>query len=289
MENDELREGQHTPACGHPSQEGNKNDVGAEAGADGARLRPADCAAAATGSPVSGWLEAAAEEARLLPGEHPECIERTSGDKTGKKYDTTGIRFAWLWDVLIRNVPRGLVCPGRSGEAVVQLEKSFSASMVVSLRIMSPTGSGEVLAETSAVGNHVGRERGDVLRGAETVGLKRCLANWGIGIEAYKGTLGAVRGSGSGVRGSKDDARRRPAGSAAAATSSPAEMDDRRLLMEAKKKAAAALQAEGDIVPDCFAAISCVDDRWDFVRLNKLQVSELTPMIRDLLRAMVAA
>lgn len=246
----------------YPSQEGNEN-VGA---------------AAATGSPaglVSGWLEAAAEEARLLPGEHPECIERTSGDKTGKKYDTTGIRFAWLWDVLIRNVPRGLVCPGRSGEAVVQLEKSFSASMVVSLRIMSPTGSGEVLAETSAVGNHVGRERGDVLRGAETVGLKRCLANWGIGIEAYKGTLES--GATSDVRRATEKRR--------GGTPGTGEMDDRRLLLAVKKRAATLLREEKKDLAAML--LSVTDDAWDFARLNKLQPGDLTPELRQSLQDML--
>jgi hypothetical protein len=229
----------------------------------------------APGELVATWLEAAAEAARRLPSEHPECVKRTDGSKTGKRYETAGIRFAWLWEVLIAHVPASLLCPGRAEVTVEQREDSFSVSMAVSLRIMNPNGSGEVLAETSAIGNHSGRERGDVLRGAETSGLKRCLANWGIGIEAFKGTLGAAPGrtpSGTAGQGNKN-------------RSAPGQMDDRALLLEVKKRAAVALrERKQDVAAE---RLSCPDDVWDFARLNKLQVGDLTPELRHWLHGLL--
>jgi len=122
----------------------------------------------------------------------PEAIQRSYGVDTHKGYDTTGYGIDWLWELLVAEFgPSAII----ASVADVQWEETetksgrrkYVASLRSTIRIMGEES--EVLAEASAFGGHEAFLRGDALKGAETNALKKALARWGIGIEAYKGTI----------------------------------------------------------------------------------------------------
>jgi len=140
-------------------------------------------------------LKEVAEQVREL--NNTPAIQRTytsdrNGIKgTGKGYNTTGYGIDWLWELLINKFGPSYI---RTTISDKEIEAGVTArgrdKYIVSLRATIQIADGaEILAECSAYGGHDAFLRGDALKGAETNAQKKALSKWGIGIDAYKGTL----------------------------------------------------------------------------------------------------
>lgn len=128
----------------------------------------------------------------LLAARLPEeAVQRTEKSKTKKGYDTTGHNYQfvvdrfnevvgfeeWSYDYLIIKTQEGKFSGG---------QPRFEITVQVSIRLRI---NGEWLQARSCVGSHVSMSYGDALKGAITNGFKKTAAFWGVGREAYAGTI----------------------------------------------------------------------------------------------------
>jgi hypothetical protein len=116
-----------------------------------------------------------------------DAIQRTKGTETKKHYDTSGIGYQYLvnrfnevlgnqwgydWEVL-------KTIEGQYGSG----KPNYEITVKVSIWCLSP-GNFRTL-----VGSHISSVHGDALKGAITNSFKKTAAMWGVGRQAYEGTL----------------------------------------------------------------------------------------------------
>lgn len=121
----------------------------------------------------------------------PEAVERTFGEMTGKGYDTVG--YGYQWAVNRFNEVLGLSgwTYSYSFLEVEQVEGLWAVTAEVEITIGRFEGGQFVpyAAPRKAVGGHVARLLADARKGAITNAFKKCAAFWGVGKQAYEGTL----------------------------------------------------------------------------------------------------
>lgn len=125
----------------------------------------------------------------------PEAIERTKGSMTGKGYDTAGIRAQFLINRINEVLGAGSYRVHRTIEV-----RSFTnakgrtmheavCDMTVELGSYDSDGNWKAWAESIGDGGHQAASLIDAKKGAHTGALKRCLAGFGIGKDAWEGKL----------------------------------------------------------------------------------------------------
>ena len=116
-----------------------------------------------------------------------EGIQRTKKDETKKGYDTDGYGYQYIVDRLNE------VCGsewGFSWKAIKELEgeyrsgaKFHEVTVQVDVWVIDKTNA------RSCVGGHISVAYADALKGAITNGFKKTAAFWGVGRDAYAGTI----------------------------------------------------------------------------------------------------
>lgn len=124
----------------------------------------------------------------------PEAVERTEGSKTGRGFDTAGVKVQWIIDRLNEVVGIGnwrvtretFVHAATTGSG----RKIYEAWSDVALQLGEWSGDTFVpFAEARAYGAHTSMAEGDARKGAATNGIKRAAAMMGCGAAAYRGEL----------------------------------------------------------------------------------------------------
>jgi len=123
-----------------------------------------------------------------------EAIERTDGRITGRGYSTTGIKYQYVVNRL--NEVLGLGCY-RAHRTVTVKEVStakgrqaFEAICDITLELGEwIDGEFVTWAEALADGGHTATSEADARKGAYTNALKKAAAFFGVGRQAYEGTL----------------------------------------------------------------------------------------------------
>lgn len=114
------------------------------------------------------------------------AIERTKGAITKKGYDTTGYGYQWLVNVLNEIV--GVPGWSFSYTLVKEVEGTTQAGQPTYTVTVDVTV--EILdAKRTCAGGHKATLHADALKGAITNGLKKTLALFGVGKQAYEGTI----------------------------------------------------------------------------------------------------
>jgi len=120
-----------------------------------------------------------------------EAIQATSKEKTKKGYDTTGYGYQFIVNRLNevlgpshwRQIPEIL-------KETQKGEKLFEVTMRVIVQIGNwINGTFIPIAEQVAFGGHASMTLSDAYKGAHTNTLKKALGMFGVGKEAYEGTL----------------------------------------------------------------------------------------------------
>lgn len=145
------------------------------------------------GEPIS--LTDAAEDARARFVHHT-AVEKTSGQKTGKFYDTTGFGYQFV----VNAMNEILHLDGWETEQTFKVEegetskkkRNFTVVAEISLLLhFDLDGSGEKVRtiRRHSNGSHTSLDYGDAMKGAYTNGLKKGAAMAGFGRTAYEGTV----------------------------------------------------------------------------------------------------
>lgn len=116
-----------------------------------------------------------------------DAIQRTKGSETRKGYDTDGYSYQycvdrfnevlgmdWGYDYKILKEKEGVYNNGTP---------FYDITVEVSIYIMSPDTS------RACAGSHISKNYGDALKGAITNAFKKTAAFWGVGADAYRGTI----------------------------------------------------------------------------------------------------
>ena len=117
-----------------------------------------------------------------------DAIQRTKGNETGRNYDTTGIAYQFVVNRL--NEVAGLQGWNYTYDIVKELEGTFHSgkqSYDLTLEISMWVGDPGVVRK--APGGHRAAAYADAFKGALTNGLKKVAAMFGVGRQAYEGTL----------------------------------------------------------------------------------------------------
>ena len=117
-----------------------------------------------------------------------EAIQRTKGIVTKRGYDTTGIAYQFVVNRL--NEVAGLQGWNYTYEIVKELEGSYQSGgqfYDLTLEVSMWVGDPEIVRK--APGGHRAASYADALKGALTNGLKKVAAMFGVGRQAYEGTL----------------------------------------------------------------------------------------------------
>lgn len=130
-----------------------------------------------------------------LAAPFPEsCIQRTEGRITGRGYDTTGIGYQFICNRLNEVLGVG----GWRAHRTVTVKKvttakgrdAFEAICDLTLELGSwENGEFVVFAEALADGGHTSMSEADARKGAYTNALKKGAAMFGVGRQAYEGSL----------------------------------------------------------------------------------------------------
>ena len=117
-----------------------------------------------------------------------DAIQRTKKEDTKKGYDTTGIGYQYCVNRF--NEIIGLEAWGYDYHIIKELEGTFSTgkpffdiTVEVSIWLFRREN------VRKCVGGHLSSFYGDALKGAITNGFKKTSAYWGVGRQAYEGTL----------------------------------------------------------------------------------------------------
>lgn len=121
-----------------------------------------------------------------------EAIERTDGNKTGKRYDTTGYGYQYVVDRLnevlgpshwrtLQTMTVGQGTPKRPHAVLCELTLQLGNWLT--------GGTFQVVAERTCYGGHLAAEAGDAYKGAWTNAFKKTAALFGVGAAAYRGTI----------------------------------------------------------------------------------------------------
>ena len=134
--------------------------------------------------------------AQLAESFPEDTIERTRGAQTGKGYDTTGIKYQYVVNRLNEVLGVGCFRTERKmtmRESVSQKGRPvFEASCELRLYLGEWTNSEEgfvIIAEAIADGGHKSFDYSDALKGAYTNAFKKAAAFFGVGRQAYEGSL----------------------------------------------------------------------------------------------------
>jgi hypothetical protein len=130
-----------------------------------------------------------------LAAPFPEhCIQRTEGRLTGRGYDTTGIGYQHIANRLNEVLGVG----GWRAHRTVNVKEitrsngrpAFEAICDITLELGEwSSGDFVVFAEALADGGHVASSEADARKGAFTNAFKKAAAFFGVGRQAYEGTL----------------------------------------------------------------------------------------------------
>lgn len=115
-----------------------------------------------------------------------DAIQRTKGADTRKGYDTTG--YAYQYVVNRFNEVVGIGGWGYAWEVINVTEGKYSTGKPfydITTNVTITVGN----ASMSMPGGHIAAIYADALKGAITNGFKKCAAMFGIGKEAYEGTI----------------------------------------------------------------------------------------------------
>ena len=132
---------------------------------------------------------------QLLAAPFPDhCIQRTEGRLTGRGYDTTGIGYQHIANRLNEVLGVG---GWRAHRTVVVKEvtrangrPAFEAIADITLELGSwENGDFMVFAESLADGGHLASSEADARKGAYTNAFKKAAAFFGVGRQAYEGSL----------------------------------------------------------------------------------------------------
>ena len=124
------------------------------------------------------------------------AVERTDGKLTGRGYSTTGIKYQFVVNRL--NESLGGVGGFRAHRTVTVKEitrsngrPAFEAicDLTLELGSWSPEGQFVTFAEALADGGHVAASEADARKGAYTNAFKKAAAFFGVGRQAYEGTI----------------------------------------------------------------------------------------------------
>jgi hypothetical protein len=132
---------------------------------------------------------------QLLAAPFPEsCIQRTEGRITGRGYDTTGIGYQHIVNRLNEVVGVGGWRAHRELTVkeitTVSGRKAYECVCDLILELGEwVDGEFQVVAEALADGGHTSLSEADARKGAYTNGLKKAAAMFGVGRQAYEGTL----------------------------------------------------------------------------------------------------
>lgn len=123
-----------------------------------------------------------------------EAIERTSRKKTGKGYDTTGIKYQYIVNRMnevlglggVRTTPTysARETRARSGRSMYEV----ACDLVMQLGTWAD-GEFTPFAEATGTGGHASTNEADARKGAYTNGYKKVAAFFGCGWQAYAGEL----------------------------------------------------------------------------------------------------
>ena len=123
-----------------------------------------------------------------------QCIQRTSGQQTGRGYDTAGIGYQHIANRLNEVLGVG----GWRAHRTVNVKEitrangrpAFEAICDITLELGEwVDGQFIVFAESLADGGHVASSEADSRKGAYTNAFKKAAAFFGVGRQAYEGTL----------------------------------------------------------------------------------------------------
>jgi len=123
-----------------------------------------------------------------------EAIERTEGAKTGRGYDTTGVKYQYVVDRLNEVLGVGGFRTDRTITVrpitTAKGRPAFEAIAEVRLELGAWTG-GEflVFAQAWGDGGHTSMSESDARKGAYTNALKKAAGFVGPGRDAYRGTI----------------------------------------------------------------------------------------------------
>ena len=130
-----------------------------------------------------------------LAAPFPEnCIQRTSGQQTGRGYDTAGIGYQHIANRLNEVLSVGGWRAHRT-VTVKEITRSngrpaYEAICDITLELGEwIDGQFVVFAESLADGGHVASSEADARKGAYTNAFKKAAAFFGVGRQAYEGTL----------------------------------------------------------------------------------------------------
>jgi hypothetical protein len=125
-----------------------------------------------------------------------EAVERTDAKITGRGYSTTGLKYQFVVNRL--NECLGGVGGFRAHRTVTVKEitrsngrPAFEAlcDLTLELGSWSPEGKFVVFAEALADGGHIAASEADARKGSYTNAFKKAAAFFGVGRQAYEGTL----------------------------------------------------------------------------------------------------
>lgn len=117
-----------------------------------------------------------------------EAIQRTKGSETRRGYDTTGIAYQFVVNRL--NEAVGLYGWNYEYQILKEFEGSYNSGQQfwdITLEVSVWVGDSSVVRK--APGGHKATSYADALKGALTNGLKKAVAMFGVGRQAYEGTL----------------------------------------------------------------------------------------------------
>ena len=118
-----------------------------------------------------------------------EAVERVSKEQSKKGYDTTGYGYQFVVNRL--NEVLGLRGWGYTYKILKELEGVYEKSNNNFYEVTMEVGLW-ILSEDNiryAVGGHTARSYSDAVKGALTNAFKKAAAFWGVGRQAYEGTL----------------------------------------------------------------------------------------------------
>lgn len=118
----------------------------------------------------------------------PEAVQRTKGDETHKGYDTTGIGYQWIVNRL--NEVCGLDGWGYDYKILNESIGEFANKKPrIELTVETSIWISAVENSRACIGGHIASNYADAYKGAITNALKKTAAFWGVGKQAYEGTL----------------------------------------------------------------------------------------------------
>lgn len=132
---------------------------------------------------------------RRLAAPFPEeAIERTRADVTRKGYDTTGIKYQYVVNRLNEVLGVGGFRVERTFSIKEKQSRSGMPMVDVTCDVVMQLGHWEAgvfvaFAEATGTGGHVSASEADAKKGAYTNAFKKTAAFFGVGRQAYEGTL----------------------------------------------------------------------------------------------------